>query len=105
MSKVKFFSNSETRFQSKAVLEQAIAIKVLGYIIGDGIVTNKEGYSFFSTAPTMVGVEMTFESGRTLEGQCFITDVAGHIIGGCKGSTEMWNGQLKLALFPNDYVW
>jgi hypothetical protein len=102
-TKVKFFESSE--FHNKAVLEQAVSVNILGYITGDGIVENKNNYSCFSKQPEMVVVEMTFSDNKSLEGQCFISDVAGHIIGGCKATTELWGGQLKLALFPDSYVW
>jgi hypothetical protein len=99
MNNVKFFNNNQ-EIHSAQVLAQATSVEVLGYLESD-----RGNDKFFSTSPEWLVVRMEFEGGRSLEGQVHRDDVAGEIVGGMKAHTTLWNGQLKLAVFPKNYIW
>jgi hypothetical protein len=99
MNNVKFFNNNQ-EMHSAQVLALATEVEVLGYLECD-----KNDKGFFNVNPSWLVVKMTFADGKTLEGRVHRDDIAGEIVGGMKASTELWNSQLKLAVFPKNYMW
>jgi hypothetical protein len=99
MNNVKFFNNNQ-EIHSAQVLAQATSVEILGYLEAD-----KGESNFFSDNPKWLVVRMVFEGGKELQGQVYRDDVAAELIGGLSASTQLWNGQLKLAVFPRNYMW
>ncbi len=99
MNNVKFLSNNQ-EFHSAQVLASATSVEVLGYLESD-----RNDRNFFAENPAWLVVKMAFEGGRELEGQVHRDDVAAEIVGGMEASTQLWSGQLKLAVFPRNYMW
>lgn len=107
MSKVKFFSQNDFDFHSTCVVDQFNTFKVLGYVTEDvNVTTTKDSSSLYMiNQPTEYIVEMSYSNERPLTGRVHRDSLIGVLAGGSKVTSELWDGQLKLAINPANYVW